>query len=152
MITPNFGDDEDEEEGIDTIHYAPGVMPAPMQPTFLPYPASLKTKNGKYTSTITMGHIAENRAYAVSVVTKKKKLIRKKTVKTRHDVRLTITGLHSFPYYTILPEGKKVIIYDRAEYFGNVNNKITFTVVDFHSVKCPTPVSGTFELPAVVPF
>ena len=43
-------------------------------------------------------------------------------------------------------------IYDRAEYFGNVNNKITFTVVDFHSVKCPTPVSGTFELPAVVPF
>ena len=79
-----------------------------------------------------MGHIAENRAYAVSVVTKKKKLIRKKTVKTRHDVRLTITGQYSIPYFTILPEGVKVNIYDRSEYFGNINGKITFEVLDFH--------------------
>lgn len=144
---------DDEDDGIDSVHYAPGVIPGPIQPTFQAYPkASLQTKNGRYTSTITMGHIFENRAYAVSVITKKKKLIRKKTVKTRHDVRLTISGQYSLPYYSILPEGVRVNIYDRSECFGNKNGMITFDVQDFHSAKCPTPVSGSFQLPYVIPF
>lgn len=161
------GEDSDEEEGdsLYIIPTFPGHLPGnpehspinlnPQNPTFRPLQdVVIQTKHSKYTSTLTMGYIEENRVYAAKTVTKKKKLIRKKTVKSHIYAHITIEGKNTHSNMEIDIVGKtKFGLLVPAFAVGNKNGYVNITISDFHSNLCPNSVSKTFNnVLAVQPF
>lgn len=116
---------------INNVHYTEITSP-------------LKTKKGKYTSSITMGFDEESGWYVVKTVTKKKRWIFKKKVKTRHFAYISFSNEHGSIANTIT-------VSTTDKYFGLLpweilwnKTNVNMSISGFHSEKCPNPVSQTF--------
>lgn len=86
ISTPTFDLDSDTEEAVSTETYT-----TPIQPGFKAFKnSSLTIKNGKYTSTMTIGRIINGNSLCVEFVTKKKQFFWKKKVKASYTSTLEI--------------------------------------------------------------
>ncbi len=102
------------------------ISMGPIQPGFRAYGnASLTIKNGKYQSTMTLGHIVNGDSFAIEFITKRKRFLWKKKVKASYSLNLELrNNQYNRSVHMTCPAGPRYCILGipTAEIIGNICN------------------------------